>query len=160
VIFPENLRVLPETRAPREHFKLVFGSGKKRSGQDTAAQKLARPGSGRFGVLGGILGGILGAILDGIARAGFSHRESALPPPGFFTFPGGGVLGCSYSYLPPPPRKQNAKRARPWVQFPSAPFFFFFSCWVPCCCMLLLPTANFYAPCVNAPAYDSYAKPL
>ena len=31
-----------------------------------------RPGSGRFGV------GILGGILGGIARAGFSHRESAL----------------------------------------------------------------------------------
>ena len=64
MIFPENLRVLPETRAPREHFKLVFGSGKKRSGQDTAAQKLARPGSGRFGVLGGILGGILDSGWD------------------------------------------------------------------------------------------------
>ena len=30
---------------------------------------------------GSVWGGILGGILGGIARAGFSHRESALPDP-------------------------------------------------------------------------------
>ena len=37
--FFENLSLLPETREVKEHFKLVFGSGKQRFGQDTAAQK-------------------------------------------------------------------------------------------------------------------------
>jgi len=30
---------------------------------------------------GSVWGGFLGGILGGIARAGFSHRESALPDP-------------------------------------------------------------------------------
>ena len=37
---------------------------------------VVRPGSERFG---SVWGGILGGILGGIARAGLSHRESALP---------------------------------------------------------------------------------
>ena len=39
---------------------------------------MVRPGSAWFG---SVWGGILGGILGGIARAGFSHRESALPDP-------------------------------------------------------------------------------
>jgi hypothetical protein len=48
------------------------GSARARGGSESLY------GSAWFG---SVWGGILGGILGGIARAGFSHRESALPDP-------------------------------------------------------------------------------
>ena len=51
-----------------------------RATQGLRARRGSEPlrGSAWFG---SVWGGFLGGILGGIARAGFSHRESALPDP-------------------------------------------------------------------------------